>query len=259
MNAHASSEPRRVHLSFVAPAFNEAENLPALVREVAAAAQAVGRPWEFIVVDDHSDDETLNLLRGLMAALPQLRAVSLRRRSGQTAALEAGLRHATGQFIATMDADLQNDPQEIPRMLELVVSGRCDMVNGWRKDRRDPWLRRVSTKVANGVRNRLTRESIHDSACGLKVFRREVAESLKLFNGLHRFLPTLARMNGFVVVEIPVHHRPRVAGKAKYGVWNRLFKALRDTFAVRWMQRRNLRYEATELERNDAQGTSQQA
>jgi len=129
---------------------------------------------------------------------------------------------------------------------------RCDFANGWRKDRRDPWLRRVSTRIANGVRNRLTHEQIHDSACGLKVFRREVAERVRLFNGLHRFLPTLARMHGFRVAEVPANHRPRTAGRAKYGVWNRVFKALRDCFAIRWMQRRLLVYQVEEEERDDA-------
>jgi glycosyltransferase involved in cell wall biosynthesis len=247
-----SAGAEAVYLSFVAPAFNEAESLPRLVEEVAAAGGAVGRPWEFVLADDCSEDDSRKVLAELARRFPQLRVVALEARSGQTAALEAGLAHARGAFIATLDADLQNDPAEVPRMLELIADGRADFVNGWRQKRQDNWLRLVSTRVANGVRNWLTRESIHDSACGLKVFRREVAESLKLFNGLHRFLPTLARMNGFAVVEIPVHHRPRTAGQAKYGVWNRVFKALRDCFAIRWMQSRNLRWRAEVWEDGDA-------
>jgi hypothetical protein len=134
-------------------------------------------------------------------------------------------------------------------MLALLEQDRCDMVNGWRRDRQDPWIRLVSTRIANGVRNRLTGETIQDSACGLKVFRRECVERLKLFNGMHRFLPTLVKLEGYRVVERPVHHRARMAGKAKYGVANRLFRALRDTFAVRWMQARHVRYEVDEWER----------
>lgn len=241
-----------VYVSVVSPAHNEAENLPALVAEVAEALAPLDRPWEMIVVDDASTDGSAAVLRRLMAGQPALRVLTLRPRSGQTAALEAGLRAARGRFIATLDADLQNDPHEILRLLPQVAEGECDFANGWRKDRRDPWLRRASTRIANGVRNRLTHEQIHDSACGLKVFRREVAERVRLFNGLHRFLPTLARMHGFRVAEVPVNHRPRTAGRAKYGVWNRVFKALRDCFAIRWMQRRMLVYQVEEQERDDA-------
>ena len=241
-----------IHVSFVAPAFNEADNLPRLVEEVAAAAAVIGQPWEFVIANDSSTDGSDDVLRGLMAQTPQLRVIEVHPRSGQSAALEAGLAAAHGRFIATMDADLQNDPAEIPRLLAMLVADECDMVNGWRKDRRDPLLRRITTKGGNFARNFLTRESIRDSGCGLKVYRREVARKWKLFNGMHRYLPTLAKMNGFRVLEVPVHHRPRTAGKAKYGFWNRFFKVLRDAVAVRWMQSRNLAYETTEWDRPQA-------
>ncbi len=237
-----------IYLSVVAPAHNEADNLPRLIEETAAALAALGREWEMIVVNDASTDDTLALLRERMKASKHLRVLSLRQRSGQTAALDAGLRHARGAFLAMLDADLQNDPADIPRMLDVLQTQGCDFVNGWRANRRDPWLRLVSTRVANRVRNWLTHEQIHDSACGLKVFRRECIDRLKLFNGMHRFLPTLVKMEGYRVVEVPVNHRPRTAGKAKYGVLNRVFKALRDAFAVRWMQQRTVRYECQELE-----------
>jgi len=244
-----------VHLSVVAPAYNEADNLPGLVRESAAAVAPLGKPWEMVIVDDGSWDRSQDVLRGLARELPPLRCVALRRHAGQTAALDAAIRAARGRFIATLDADRQNDPAEIPRLLEMVERDECDFVNGWRAQRNDPWLRRLSTRVANGVRNWLTHEQIHDSACGLKVFRRECVANLKLFNGLHRFLPTLVRLEGFRVVEVPVNHRPRTAGQAKYGVWNRVFKALRDCFAIRWMQRRAIRYRAEELEADDVART----
>ncbi|HNT37424.1 MAG TPA: glycosyltransferase, partial [bacterium] len=170
-----------------------------------------------------------------------------------TSALDCALRRARGKYIASLDADLQNDPKDIPTMLVPIVSGKCDMVNGWRKDRRDPWIRLVSTKIANGVRNWLTHETIRDSACGLKVFRRECIERVKLYKGMHRFLPTLVKMEGFRVIEVPVNHRPRTAGKTKYSIGNRLFRALRDAFAVRWMQSRTVLYQYEEWEREDAE------
>jgi dolichol-phosphate mannosyltransferase len=237
-----------VHLSVIAPAHNEAENLLRLVEETASALSSLRQTWEILIVNDASTDNSLQLLRQLKQKYPQLRVLSLPQRSGQTAALDAGLRQARGIFLATLDADLQNDPADIPRLLEVLYSQPFDLVNGWRSDRRDPWLRRVSTRIANATRNWLTHEQIHDSACGLKVFRRECLERLKLFNGLHRFLPTLVKMEGYRVIEVPVNHRPRVAGKAKYGVLNRVFKSLRDCFAIRWMQRRALRYECQELD-----------
>ena len=238
-----------VRLSVVAPVFNEAENLSALLEQIAAAAANVAGPWEVVLANDDSDDDGPAVLRRLMRDYPQLRVISLKRRSGQTAALDAALRAARGQYVATLDADLQNDPADIPRLLALVVSGECDIANGWRKDRKDPALRRVSTRVGNWLRNRLTREDLNDSGCGLKVFRRECIERLKLFNGGHRFFSTLVRMEGFRVKEVPVNHRPRMAGKAKYGLWNRVFKVIRDAIAVRWMQDRAIRYEAEEWPR----------
>jgi len=237
-----------MYLSVVTPAHNEADNLPQLLDEIATAAAAIRKRWEVILVDDGSTDDTRLVMREQQKRYPMLRVLTLARRAGQTAALDAGLHHARGSFIATLDADLQNDPADIPRLLDTLLAQKYDLVNGWRADRRDPWLRLLSTRIANGVRNRLTREQIHDSACGLKVFRRECVARLKLFNGMHRFLPTLVKMEGYRVVEVPVHHRPRVAGSAKYGVCNRVFKALRDVFAVRWMQQRMLRYECREWE-----------
>jgi dolichol-phosphate mannosyltransferase len=238
-----------IDLSVVAPAHNEQDNLPRLLEEIAAALARLEHRWEVIITDDASTDGTAALLKDLRRKYPQLRVLSMRQRSGQTAAVDAGLRHARGVFVATLDADLQNDPADIPRMLDVLQSQECDFVNGWRANRRDPWIRLVSTRVANRVRNWLTHEQIHDSACGLKVFRRECIDRLKLFNGMHRFLPTLVKMEGYRVVEVPVNHRPRTAGKAKYGVLNRVFKALRDAFAVRWMQQRTIRYECREWER----------
>jgi glycosyltransferase involved in cell wall biosynthesis len=242
-----------IFISFVAPAHNERENLPALLEELSAAGRRIGRPWEVVLVDDGSDDGTAEALDDLMRRFPQLRVIALARRSGQTAALEAGLRGARGRLVGTLDADLQNDPAEFPRLIELLERAPCDMVTGWRKHRRDTGLRRLCSRAANWFRNRMTGERVHDAGCSLKVFRREVIDGFRLFDGLHRFLPALARMHGFRVREVAVHHRPRTAGRAKYGFWNRAFKATRDILALRWMQQRALRYRARELPRPDGQ------
>ncbi|MBP8304220.1 MAG: glycosyltransferase family 2 protein [Phycisphaerae bacterium] len=249
MNQRGEPEGGVCALSVVTPAFNEQENVVRLVEEIEAAVSPLGQAYEIIVVDDSSTDSTPTLLRSLRAGHPCLRVIRMRQRSGQSSALAAGLRYARGRTLATLDADLQNDPADLPAMLARVSSGECDMVNGWRAQRHDTWLRRVSSKVANGVRNRITREQVRDSACGLKVMRRECLADLVWFHGMHRFLPTLVRMQGFRVIEMPVHHRPRVAGKAKYGLFNRLIKPFADTLAVRWMQNRRIRTDCEELGR----------
>lgn len=243
---------RNIYLSVVAPAQNEAENLPRFMAETAEILKSLGRECELIVVNDGSSDQSESVLRKAMADCSFLRILSFGRRAGKSAAWEAGFSAARGQFIATIDADLQNDPTDIPKMLALIDKQNCDMVNAWRKDRDDPWLRLISSRIANGIRNRLTHENIHDSASGLKLFKRECVANVKLFDGLHRFLPTLVKNEGFRVIEMPVNHRPRSAGKAKYGVRNRIFKALRDAFAVRWMRRCSMRYEVEEWERPHA-------
>jgi len=220
--------------------------------EISRALADLDRPWEIVIADDHSDDGTAGALRNCMHRVAQLRVLTMKRRSGQTAALDAALGAARGRFIATLDADLQNDPGDIPRLLAMVASGECDMVNGWRVDRRDNLLRRITTKGGNWLRNVLTREDIHDSGCGLKVFRRECVRRVRLFNGAHRFFATLVKMDGYRVREVPVHHRPRTMGRAKYGFWNRFFRVIRDAVAVRWMQSRTVLYEAVECKPDEA-------
>jgi glycosyltransferase involved in cell wall biosynthesis len=225
-------------ISLVAAAYNEALNLEALyarVREV----MGEGRPWELILVDDGSTDGSQDLIRKLSERDPRVYGIFFARNCGQTAALATGIRSAKGELIATLDADLQNDPADLPRLEEML--GNNDAVVGYRQKRRDNLLRRVSTRIANGVRNRLTGDTIRDTGCPLKLFRAEAIQSIPLFEGMHRFFPTLLRYHGFAVVECPVSHRPRVAGVSKYGVLNRVFKSLRDLFAVRWMRSRLIR------------------
>ncbi|HNY80753.1 MAG TPA: glycosyltransferase family 2 protein [Sedimentisphaerales bacterium] len=239
-----------IQLSVVTAAYDEAANLPRLIQEIDAALKHIPGVHEIIIVDDGSDDATPDVCGQLLDQYPLLRVRRLAHRSGQTAAIDAGFRIARGTYVAMLDADLQNDPADVPRLLDMLITGPYDLVSGWRSRRQDPWIRRLSSRIANDIRNRLTHESIHDSACGLKVFRRACLAQIKLYTGMHRFLPTLFRMEGFRVVEVPVNHRPRIAGIAKYGIRNRAVRGLRDTLAVRWMHSRALRYEVEEERRS---------
>ncbi len=227
-------------LSVVAPAYNEVENIAALAKEVREALD--GRfEWELILVDDGSSDGTADAIRRLERSDTHFRGVFLVRNAGQSAATEAGLRAARGELIATIDADLQNDPSDLPRLVEAIEG--YDAVVGYRAKRRDTFVRRVSSRLANWVRNRISKDSIRDTGCSLKVFRREAILSLALFDGMHRFLPTLLRYHDYTVAEIPVGHRPRTRGKSKYGIRNRALRAFLDLLAVRWMRSRILKYQ----------------
>jgi glycosyltransferase involved in cell wall biosynthesis len=231
-------------LSVVIPAFNEEENVEPCVRELIPVLEALGRPFEVIIVDDGSRDATPAVLERLGREDGRLRVLRLRRNAGQSAALDAGFRAARGAVVVSMDADLQNDPRDIPRLLAALAGH--DAVCGWRVDRRDPWTKRVASRVANAVRNRVTGDGVHDTGCTLKAFRREALERLRLYRGMHRFLPALLRIEGFRVTEVPVTHRPRRAGVSKYGNWGRLWAGVADLWAVRWMARRRLDYEVEE-------------
>ncbi len=237
----SNCDPR---ISIVIPAYNEEECIEECVFEVRSVMDRLDTPYEIIVVDDGSTDSTFGELRKLKSEVAQLRGIRFKRNCGQTAAMDAGLKHANGDLVATLDADMQNDPSDIPRMIEMM--DKWHVVCGVRRKRSDSWLRRVSSKIANGVRNRLTHEEITDVGCTLKLYRRECLVGLKLYEGMHRFLPTLLRLDGWRVAEMPVNHRPRPRGQTKYGVWNRVFKSFRDLLAVRWMQSRWLRYEIEE-------------
>ncbi len=229
--------PLAPRVSLVIPVFDEEENLPQLAAEIRAALAPGGESYEVLFVDDGSRDASLAVLRRLAAADRRLRVLHLRRNSGQSAAFAAGFRQARGEVVVTLDADLQNDPADIPRLVAELAD--CDVVCGVRARRRDSWVRKMSSRVANAVRNRLTRESIQDVGCSLRACRSEFVRELPMFTGMHRFLPTLLRLQGAArVKEVPVAHRPRLHGQAKYGIRNRLFRALADLFAVRWMQRR---------------------
>ncbi len=181
------------------------------------------------------------VLRGLRAVDPRVRVLTFAGNAGQSAAMDAGFKSARGDVVVTLDADLQNDPADIPRLLEALKG--TDAAVGVRRKREDNLVRRVSSKVANYVRNQLSDETIADTGCSLKAFRRAALQRLVLYNGMHRFLPTLLKMEGFRVQEVPVGHRPRRHGESKYGIGNRLLPSFMDLLAVRWMKRRKLRYE----------------
>lgn len=230
-------------LSVVFPVYNERENLAVLIDQITAAVAPVVHEYEIVAVDDGSTDGSSGVLEELAASNPRLRVLRLARNSGQTAALDAAWRAARGELVVSLDADLQNDPADIPRMIERLRELDADMVIGVRVNRQDTLMRRLQSRVGNGVRNMITGDHITDTGCSLKLLRREWIDRVKLFTGMHRFLPTLVRIEGGAVVEMPVNHRQRTWGESKYGAMNRAWKGLVDCLAVRWMSRRALRYQ----------------
>jgi glycosyltransferase involved in cell wall biosynthesis len=232
---------RDLPLSVVIPVYNERDNLDVLLAEIRAALDPLGREYEVLFVNDGSTDGSETLLKEMRAREPRVRVLNFVRNAGQSAAMDAGFRHARGLVVVTLDADLQNDPADIPRVLAALDG--WDAVVGVRTERRDNLVRRVSSRVANYVRNRLSDETIADTGCSLKAYRAAALDRIVLYRGMHRFLPTLLKMEGFRVREIPVGHRPRLHGQSKYGIGNRLVPSFVDLLAVRWMKRRKLRYE----------------
>ena len=233
-------------LSIVIPVYNEEENLPPLWTELRAALEGLRLSFEVVFVDDGSRDRSAEIVRAFREADPRVRLVRLKANAGETAATDAGFKAAAGRFVVTMDADLQNDPADLPGLLGQLDT--WDAATGWRVDRGagDTWIRRLSSRVANRVRNAISDETIQDSGCTYRAFRRECLRDLTLYRGFHRFIPTLLRMRGFRVVEVPVRNRPRRFGRSKYGIMNRAFVAFADLLVVRWMKSRLLRYEVAE-------------
>jgi glycosyltransferase involved in cell wall biosynthesis len=231
-------------ISVVIPAYNEVESLRPLTDELLVVMRGIGQEFEVFFVDDGSNDGTRSLLRELADEHPEVHFIGFKANRGQTSAMAAGFKHAMGDIIVTLDADLQNDPRDIPVLMEKL--DEYDVVCGWRQKRRDNIVRRVSSRVANHVRNKLSDEQIVDVGCSLKVYRRECVENLKLFEGMHRFLPTLVKLEGYSVVEVPVNHRERTLGISKYNIRNRIVKAFLDLLAVRWMKKRYIYYEIEE-------------
>ncbi len=223
-------------LSVVVPIHNEEENVEPLVTELGEVLDAAGLDYEVIFVDDGSTDQSLERLRTCLQSCPRMFIVELRRNFGQTAAMAAGIEYCRGRVIVPLDGDLQNDPHDIPRMLDMLDGPpTLDIVSGWRKNRRDRWLtRRVPSQIANAIISRITRVPIHDVGCTLKAYRREVLEGVSLSSDLHRFLPALAAWHGAMIGEMVVHHRPRVHGRTKYGLW-RTIRVLLDLVTVKFL------------------------
>jgi glycosyltransferase involved in cell wall biosynthesis len=236
--AHPSPPPE---ISIVVPAYNEAENLVPLTSAITESLAAHGRPYELLFVDDGSVDHTAQVLCDLAGQYRQVRSIRLRHNAGQSAALDAGFKHVRGCIVVTLDADLQNDPRDIPRVIEMLKD--YDVVCGIRQDRQDTWLRRLSSRFANDVRRRVLHDDVVDVGCSLRAYRRECLASLKLYHGMHRFLPVLLQLEGFRIGQVPVRHHPRRYGQSKYNTRNRAWPALLDLLAVRWMRSRWLRYD----------------
>jgi len=232
-----------VELSLVIPCHNEEKNLQPLLSAIHTALDQLGLEYEVVITDDCSTDNSWSVLKELAASDPRLRIQRFEINSGESAASWAGMQASRGRYIATLDADLQNDPKDLPAMLAALTDTDC--VCGTRTASRgqgDNWIRIASSRIANWVRNKLSGENISDAGCTYRVFRRECIEQVNFFNGAHRFLPTLIKMEGFCVVEVPVSTNPRFSGTSHYGVWNRLFKSFRDLLGVRWMKSRQFRY-----------------
>ena len=231
-----SPERGTLDLSAVVPIYNEIESLPPLLVELQAALQATGLQWEIVLVDDASSDGSRELVKAESQRDHRIRAVVLPTRSGQSAALAAGLVRARGKIIVTLDGDLQNDPADLPKLLAALE--RADVVSGIRAERHDSAMRKLSSRIANNVRRALIGDSVTDIGCSFKAYRRETLVGLPPFIGVHRFLPALCQFRGARLAEVPVSHRARRHGVSKYGVGNRLWRGIDDVIGVRWLKKR---------------------
>lgn len=226
--------------SVVIPLKNEAGNIGELIQELEPVMQNLGKPWELICIDDGSTDETAQILNELSIKKSFLRFLSFNRNYGQSSAFDAGFKASKGEFIITLDGDGQNDPKDIPNLIQLLPG--CDLVCGIRLKRKDTLIKRITSKTANFVRNWLIDDGVQDTGCSLKIYRKKCLDHIKLFQGMHRFLPALFKIEGFKVDQIPVNHRERLSGKSNYNFFNRSFNTISDLLAVRWMKKRHLHY-----------------
>jgi glycosyltransferase involved in cell wall biosynthesis len=234
-------------LSLVIPCYNEQDNLRPLITAIRAAVEPLKLSYEVVITDDCSKDKSWETLKELAGSDPRIRVQRFAFNCGESAASWAGLKAARGQYLFTLDADLQNDPKDLPKFLEALKQFDC--VCGTRVESRgkgDNFIRIASSRIANWVRNKLSGEQISDAGCTYRAFKRECIENLKFFKGMHRFLPTLFKIEGFTVTEISVTNNRRFAGQSHYGVWNRLFASFYDLLAVRWMKKRMFRYQVAE-------------
>lgn len=226
--------------SVVVPLNNEEENISDLLLEITDVMSSLGEKWELICVEDGSTDQTLQHLKRLKQTYPELRIIAFDRNYGQSSAFDAGFKGAKGEFVITMDGDRQNDPKDIPKLIAEIEY--ADLVCGRRLKRRDTFVKRLTSRLANAVRSRICKDGVQDTGCSLKLYRRSCLNKIKMFHGMHRFLPALFIIEGFRVKEVDVNHRERTKGKTKYNFFNRSFNTIADMFAVRWMYSRRLHY-----------------
>lgn len=230
-----------IYLSIIIPVKNEEENIFALAQEVDRALESFSPKWECIWINDGSTDNTQKRLIELSQQNPKHWFIELDRNYGQSAAMYTGFKMAKGEILVTLDGDRQNDPQDIPRLIDFLEKHQAHVVNGYRAKRQDSLLRKVASKIANSFRNFITKDKIRDVGCSIRAIRRECVQNIFLFKGMHRFLPTLIRIQGFdKILEIPVNHRPRSKGQTKYTINNRLWVGLFDSFGVLWMRKRSV-------------------
>ncbi|MBA3604159.1 MAG: glycosyltransferase family 2 protein [Parachlamydiaceae bacterium] len=226
--------------SVVVPLNNEEENIEELIAEIAPVMHTLEKPWELICVNDGSTDNTLSRLQSLAHKYPELRVLNFDKNYGQSSAFDAGFRAIRGEYVITLDGDRQNDPRDIPGLIAALDG--ADLVCGRRMKRKDTLVKRVTSFLANSIRSRLCKDGVQDTGCSLKVYRSKCLKEIKMFHGMHRFLPALFVIEGFRVKEVDVNHRERSRGQTKYNFFNRSFNTVADMLAVRWMYKRRLQY-----------------
>ncbi|MBN1332830.1 MAG: glycosyltransferase family 2 protein [Synergistales bacterium] len=242
MSGSIEKDTRHMDVSIVIPLKDEEENLIPLSREINEVFGPCSWDWECVWVDDGSTDSTQDELRSLCEADCHHRFISFLENAGQSAALFAGFKESRGKIIATMDGDGQNDPSDLPGLIEAILCGECDMANGYRANRKDSGWRKLCSRIGNGFRNYITGIRIRDVGCSTRAFRRECVGSLPKFRGMHRFIPTIAAMEGFELKEYPVNHRSRKRGLSKYTAANRALVGILDCLGIRWLNKRIFRY-----------------
>lgn len=233
-----------INYSVIIPIKNEEDNIPRLVQEVREVMNDLKKPWELILIDDGSTDESLNIIKSLQKTHPEIKLLSFIKNFGQSSAFHAGFKKAKGEILITLDGDLQNDPSDIPKLLFALKDH--DMVCGWRQNRRDSVFKRVISRPSNIIRSRICKDHVHDTGCSLKVFKKASLNQIKSFHGMHRFFPALFKVEGLSVTEVKVKHRARIKGQSKYHLFNRSIGPILDMFAVYWMRKRRLRYQIKE-------------
>ncbi|HON45124.1 MAG TPA: glycosyltransferase family 2 protein [Planctomycetota bacterium] len=229
-------ETKNMDISVVLPIYNEAGNIETLVQEIKSALQPLKRTFEILCIDDGSKDNSAEVIQKLQKEFSEVVFLQHIRNFGQSAAQGTGFRYAKGQWIITLDSDGQNNPADMPKLLE--HAGEFDCVCGVRKKRKDTWIRRISSKIANKVRNGITGDKVLDAGCTFRVMRKECLREIPIFNGMHRFIPTLLKWKGWKITEIEINHRDRVWGESKYGIRNRAWRGFVDCFALRWWKSR---------------------